>query len=110
MSQQCNTAARLIFLSGQLSNRWGEVSFKLNVSFKGSDFDIAQRTIDLKCPECQVVNSVTLGQVQREETVTCVGCKKNIKLVDKDNSVAKAVSNINDAMGDLKKALEDLGR
>jgi hypothetical protein len=39
-----------------------------------------------------------------------VGCKKNIKLVDKDNSVAKAVSNINDAMGDLKKAVEDLGR
>ena len=48
--------------------------------------------------------------MQREETITCVGCKKNIKLVDKDKSVAKAVSNINDAMGDLKKAVEDLGR
>ena len=86
------------------------MSFKLNVSFKGSDFDIAQRTIDLKCPQCQATNSVTLGQVQNEETITCVGCKKNIKLVDKDKSVAKAVSNINDAMGDLKKAVEDLGR
>jgi Zn ribbon nucleic-acid-binding protein len=100
----------LIFLSGQLSNRWGEVSFKLNVSFKGSDFDIAQRSIDLKCPQCQAANSVTLGQVQREETVTCVGCKRNIRLVDKDKSVAKTVSKVNEAMDDLKKAVEDLGR
>jgi hypothetical protein len=49
------------------------VSFKLNVSFKGSDFDIAQRTIDLKCPQCQAASSVTLGQVQREETINMCG-------------------------------------
>jgi Zn ribbon nucleic-acid-binding protein len=86
------------------------VSFKLNVSFKGSDFDIAQRTIDLKCPQCQAANSVTLSQVQSEETITCVGCKKKIRLIDKDKSVAKTVSKVNEAMGDLKKAVEDLGR
>ena len=86
------------------------MSFKIKASIKGADFDIAQKTIELKCPQCQVANSVTLGQVQREETITCVGCKKNIRLVDKDKSVAKTVSKVNDAMGDLKKALEDLGR
>ena len=51
-----------------------------------------------------------MGQVQREETITCVGCKKNIRLVDKDKSVAKTVSKVNEAMDDLKKAVEDLSR
>jgi Zn ribbon nucleic-acid-binding protein len=100
----------LIFLISRLAGGREEVSFKLGVSFNGADFDIAQRTIELECPQCQAANSVTLGQVQREETITCVGCKKNVKLSDKDKSVAKAVSNINDAMGELKKVLEDLGR
>jgi Zn ribbon nucleic-acid-binding protein len=86
------------------------LSFKLNVSFKGADFNITQRTIDLKCPQCQAANSVTLGQVQNEETITCVGCKKKIRLVDKNKSVAKTVSKVNEAMDDLKKAVEDLGR
>jgi hypothetical protein len=48
--------------------------------------------------------------VQREETITCVGCKKNIRLVDKNESVDKAVSGVNDAVDDLKRALEELGR
>jgi hypothetical protein len=39
-----------------------------------------------------------------------VGCKKNIRLVDKDKSVAKTVSKVNEAMDDLKKAVEDLSR
>ena len=50
-----------------------------------------------------------MDQVQREETITCVGCKKNIRMVDKDKSVAKTVSKVNEAMDDLKKALEKLG-
>jgi Zn ribbon nucleic-acid-binding protein len=90
--------------------RQSGMSFNVKVSFKGSDFDISQRTVELSCPQCQAANFVTLGQVQREETVTCVGCRKSIKLVDKDKSVAKTVSKVNDAMGDLKKAPEDLGR
>jgi transcription elongation factor Elf1 len=86
------------------------VSFKVKVSLKGSDFDVAQTTVDRNCPHCQAANLVTLGQFQREETITCVGCKKSIKLVDEGKSVAKAVSNVNDAMDALKKAVEDLGR
>ena len=33
-----------------------------------------------------------------------------IKLVDKNKSVDKAVSGVNDAVDNLKRALEDLGR
>jgi len=78
--------------------------------FKESDFDVAQRTVELNCPRCQAANTVTLGQFQREETITCVGCRRSIKLVDKDKSADKAVSSVNDAVDDLKKALEGLGR
>ena len=50
-------------------------------------------------------------QVGSESAVITSLCLEFLgELVDKDNSVAKAVSNINDAMGDLKKAVEDLGR
>jgi peptide subunit release factor 1 (eRF1) len=80
------------------------------VNTSGLDFDVANMGVKVNCPECQAPNTVTLGQVQREETVTCAECNKSIKLVDKNKSVDRAVSDINDAVDDLKKALEDLGR
>ena len=86
------------------------MSFKIKVNTSGLDFDVANMGVKVNCPECQAPNTVTLGQVQREETVTCAECNKSIKLVDKNKSVDRAVSDINDAVDDLKKALEDLGR
>ena len=76
----------------------------------GLDFDVANMAVKVNCPECQAPNTVTLGQAQREETVTCAECNKSIKLVDKNKRVDKAVSSVNDAVDDLKKALEGLGR
>lgn len=84
--------------------------FKIKVNTSGLDFDVANMGVKVNCPECQAPNTVTLGQVQREETVTCAECNKSIKLVDRNKSVDRAVSDINDAVDDLKKALEDLGR
>jgi len=86
------------------------LSVKIKVNTSGLDFDVANMGVKVNCPECQAPNTVTLGQVQREETVTCAECNKSIKLVDKNKSVDRAVSDINDAVDDLKKALEDLGR
>jgi peptide subunit release factor 1 (eRF1) len=86
------------------------LSFKVKVNTSGLDFDVANMAVRVNCPECQAPNTVTLGQVQREETVTCAECNKAIKLVDKNKSVDKAVSDVNDAVDDLKKALEGLGR
>jgi len=79
------------------------------VNTSGLDFDVANMTVKVNCPECQAPNTVTLGQMQREEAVTCAECNKAIKLVDKNRSVDKAVSSVNDAVDDLKKALEGLG-
>lgn len=86
------------------------MSIKIKVDTSGFDFDVAKMTVKLNCPKCQAPNEVTLGQVKREETVTCAGCNTAIKLHDKDKSVDKAVSNVNGAMDDLKKTLDRLGR
>jgi predicted Zn finger-like uncharacterized protein len=86
------------------------LSFKVKVNTSGLDFDVANMTVRVNCPECQAPNTVTLAQLQREETVTCAECNKSIKLVDKNKTVGKAVSDVNDAVDDLKKALESLGR
>lgn len=47
---------------------------------------------------------------QAPNTVTCAECSRAIKLVDKNKSVDKAVSGVNDAVDNLKRALADLGR
>jgi len=85
------------------------VSFKIEVEATGLDFDLADRTTTVKCPDCKTMNAVTLGQVQREESIVCAGCHKAIKLVDKDHSVAKVICDVNEAFDDLRKALADLG-
>jgi len=86
------------------------MSFKIKVDTSGLDFDLANITVKLNCPECQALNTIALAQVRREEVITCVGCHKTIRLVDKNKSVAKAVSNFNDALDDLRRKLEHLGR
>ena len=94
----------------QLTPQATWLSVKIKVNTSGLDFDVANMGVKVNCPECQAPNTVTLGQVQREETVTCAECSKAIKLVDKNKNVDKAVSGINDAVDDLKRALEGLGR
>ena len=87
------------------------MSIKIKANTKGfDDFDVAKMTVELNCPKCQAPNTVTLGQVKREETVTCTGCSTAIKLHDKDKSTDKTISSVNSAMGDLKKTLDNLGR
>lgn len=85
------------------------MSIKIRVDASGLRFNLADTKIKANCPECKAVNMVTLEQVQRQESVSCVGCSKPIKLVDKDQSASKAISNVNNAFGDLRRALEDLG-
>lgn len=86
------------------------MSIKIKVDAKGLNFDLASAKIKVKCPMCNTENIVTLGQVQGQETVACVGCQKALRLVDKSGSTSKAISNVNNAMDDLKRAIEDLGR
>jgi hypothetical protein len=86
------------------------LSLEFRVNAKGLELDIAQEKTSMKCPDCETSNTVTLAQIQREETIVCVGCQKSIKLVDENKTVANTISNVNDAIGELNRALEDFGK
>ncbi|MDD4333415.1 MAG: hypothetical protein PHT51_04870 [Patescibacteria group bacterium] len=73
-------------------------------------FDISQQKIDFDCPDCGAKNTITLEQAQNQETIVCVGCKKEIKLTDKDGSVNKSVSDINKAAKELENTIKKFGK
>ncbi|MGD0177712.1 MAG: hypothetical protein ABSC50_12910 [Candidatus Bathyarchaeia archaeon] len=86
------------------------MSIKIKVRTSGLQFDAEKETVSIDCPKCGTPVSVALGQIQREETLVCGNCQTSIKLRDKGHSANKAVSDINRAFGELKSALDDLGR
>lgn len=86
------------------------MSFKINVDMGDLNIDLANTTIGIPCRACGAINRATLGQVRRGETITCVGCHKSIKLVDKDKSTAKTITSVNTALDELRSALESSGR
>jgi transcription elongation factor Elf1 len=69
-------------------------------------FDLGKHRITFKCPECGFSNTVTLNQVQNEETIVCSGCHKNIKLNDKDSGTKKAIKDVNASMDELNRNLD----
>lgn len=71
--------------------------------------DISKHKIDAACPSCGHKNSITLAQVNREETITC-RCGQRIQLKDSGGSSKKATQDINRAMKDFERALKGLGR
>jgi predicted Zn finger-like uncharacterized protein len=83
---------------------------RIKVSASGLEFDPEKKTTNVACPKCKAPFTVTLAQIQREETVTCKSCQTNMKLRDKDGSTSKAVTDINKAFDELRRAIEDLGR
>lgn len=85
------------------------MSIKIKVSGTGLEFDPEKETKPLKCPECKAPLVVTLGQIQRQETVQCKSCQTNIHLEDKNGSAAKAVTNISNAFDELRRTIEDFG-
>jgi len=62
--------------------------------------------IEISCPKCERKFQVSLRQVQQETTVTCPGCRKQIKL----KSTGDDLSKIDKAQKDLEKTIEDLNR
>ena len=86
------------------------MSIRISVDARGPDMNMANGIFELNCPKCNTANSVTFGQVKREESVTCSGCGAVLKLVDERKSVAEAISHVNNAFDAMKSAIEDFGR
>ena len=70
--------------------------------------DIYKAEIEISCPECKAKNNITLDMIAEGHTIKCVGCKKNIKLVDKDGSVKKSAKDIDSGIKDLQKSVKNL--
>ena len=73
-------------------------------------FDLTKQNFEFKCPGCGAKNIASLGQVQNEEEVVCVNCKKSIKLKDEDGSTAKSIDDVNKAVQDLDNTLKNFGK
>jgi len=65
--------------------------------------NLGESEFDFECPNCNKKNKVTLKQVERQETIVCIGCKSRIKLEDKDGSMRKALKEIDDSINNLFK-------
>jgi transcription elongation factor Elf1 len=66
--------------------------------------DISMVEITFACPNCEFENTVTLGQVAREETIICTGCMESIQLRDEDGSMSVAIE------AELERTLKKLSR
>ena len=60
--------------------------------------------VDIPCPLCKHQFKVTLGQIQRGETVVCPKCRKSIKLKPEGDDLKK----IEKSIKDLKDSIKDI--
>lgn len=71
--------------------------------------DLENAEVVLKCPQCESSNNVTLGQIRQQETIICSKCRVNIKLKDENGSMARGLDDINHALDDLERTIQNFG-
>lgn len=71
--------------------------------------DISTTKVDVPCPKCKSKNSLTLNQIQQQQTIICSGCKTKITLVDKSSSTKKAIQNVNKSFRELSDTIKKFG-
>jgi len=69
--------------------------------------DIEEAQIDINCPDCGFINSVTLGDAINGSSLICVGCLKTIQLIDGDGETKRSVDEVNQAFNELGKAFRN---
>jgi len=67
--------------------------------------NIDNHKIDIRCPSCQFLNTITLKQVRIRDVIICRGCKVNIRLEDYLNTARKAIRSIRRAFTALEKQI-----
>lgn len=72
--------------------------------------DFAKQEINGTCPKCSASFRATIGQVSRQETITCRSCSQRIKLVDSNGSSKKGIRDINNAFDSLERTLKRFGK
>ena len=85
------------------------MSFKIDIKTKGLPANVDSWKVPIKCPKCNTVIEVSLGQIEREETIQCNTCGTQINLKDKDKSVQKGTEDVQHALDDLEGTLKRMG-
>lgn len=62
--------------------------------------------IELKCPECQYVQPITLEDAMNEKQIICGGCKKTIGLKLEGDDPSKAENSIKSLLNNFPKKIE----
>ena len=71
--------------------------------------NISKEKIDFGCPECNNKIVVTLEQVSKQELICCNYCRKEIKLIDKNNSTQRGLKNVNKSLKEIERVLNNFG-
>lgn len=66
---------------------------------------VTDREIEIKCPECEYAQAVTIGDVIEEKQVICGGCKKTINLKLKGDDPTKIEQELNKLLKSIPKKL-----
>ena len=70
--------------------------------------DLSKERVDINCPECNKQIAITLGQVMKQETISCSSCKTQIQLKDQNGSTNRSVNKINDSFKKLDRAFKSI--
>lgn len=70
--------------------------------------DISNHSVNMQCPNCSYEIEVLLKQFMAEEIIICPGCSKEIKLIDKDGSISRWQTEINETLEDFGRKLKNM--
>ncbi len=68
-------------------------------------FDLDHATFTFACPECHFSNSATVQQVRIGSRLICRGCKRELRLVDKNGSFKRSRRRISEELASLSEVL-----
>lgn len=74
------------------------------------DIDIDGYEIQIDCPKCGFSNPIWIRQARLRDVVICRGCKSNIQLDDRMNTVKKACESIRRQFEAFRRSVEGLFR
>lgn len=82
----------------------------IKVRTRGWPIKVDFLQVNIPCPKCKIQNRVSLGQIKREETIRCVGCRFDIKLLDKEGSVKRNTRELQRSLDKFQRELKKLGK
>ena len=70
---------------------------------------LANQPVSTHCPGCKGPIEVTAADALAGGSIVCPTCKKTIQL-KADESLERSLRDVDDAMGDLRRTIENFGR